>query len=687
MSLTNYTINLNAQLAASAGSISAGQVLCINSTGTAFVKATAANLAAVNNMVSGISLTDSNDGSVVQIQTDGMVTADITGLGAGSPSRVRVSSTGNLERVSSPSADDVLVGLVDAFGNLRLTIGTVASASAIFINVRDYGAVGDGSTDDTAAIQAALDTVSGASNLGSGTIYFPMGIYCHTGLLLIGTAGNGFVLRGASVGRLPYGSSLKYTGASAGTGFEMRGVNKTRIEHLGFDGNAIANPNMWVRSNQAYGGVGSSGVTFDNCVFTGAKNVAGRQEVALGEVTVGDTYQVSEVLFNNCVFQGVVAAAGSGLVARQGGNTKNFWCVTTSFNLYSIGIDFQEGSGVFGMFGGGFGNIASACAKIGNMQCVLDAAGVENVGTGFQAAKYIDSGGTGGGGSAACSVRNTYIIMDTTVSSDAVMFNFPGHFLVENCSIDGYQLCKIKTGDCVVGTSVGSTASVVSRNNKWRYGTGRIAVIDGSANDLTGEASTYAPTKKLAIDSSGDSGGDLSGAAWAPYRGSPTPLSFLEMFHNVTSSGITRNYVGETRHATHCYTIPYTALQAAAVGKVVIVSLLNSKTKVCGMICDVTQAFAGLAGTIRIRVGNVSEGDEYIAEFDAKTAAVTRGIADAHLGTALVRSAAVQGGEYSSWTSGQQIFFTIYSGTGNLSGLNAGSVKLYVTTESFGAGS
>lgn len=42
------------------------------------------------------------------------------------------------------------------------------------LNVEDYGAVHDGVTDDTAAIQAAIDA---AYDAGGGVVYFPAGLY------------------------------------------------------------------------------------------------------------------------------------------------------------------------------------------------------------------------------------------------------------------------------------------------------------------------------------------------------------------------------------------------------------------------------------------------------------------------------------------------------------------------------
>jgi hypothetical protein len=79
--------------------------------------------------------------------------------------RIRASHMLELQELVGGFQDqlDALPG-VDQLANMRLGI----------FNVLDYGATGDGSTDDRAAVQLALDAIYAA---GGGTLYFPPGDY------------------------------------------------------------------------------------------------------------------------------------------------------------------------------------------------------------------------------------------------------------------------------------------------------------------------------------------------------------------------------------------------------------------------------------------------------------------------------------------------------------------------------
>jgi hypothetical protein len=88
------------------------------------------------------------------------------------------------------------------------TFGTIATASDV-INVKDYGAVGDGVTDDTAAIQAAIDAAEAyvVSSSTGCSVLVPRGKFLHTGLTI---NQNGITIRGDGV----YNSNLHFTSAS-----------------------------------------------------------------------------------------------------------------------------------------------------------------------------------------------------------------------------------------------------------------------------------------------------------------------------------------------------------------------------------------------------------------------------------------------------------------------------------------
>ena len=78
----------------------------------------------------------------------------------------------------------VLAGLC-SFGDIAYAQGTSSSAADDTVNVRRFGAVGDGKTDDTAAFQKALDATG---QTGGGTVYAPRGNYFFAGHLNVPNA-------------------------------------------------------------------------------------------------------------------------------------------------------------------------------------------------------------------------------------------------------------------------------------------------------------------------------------------------------------------------------------------------------------------------------------------------------------------------------------------------------------------
>ena len=93
---------------------------------------------------------------------------------------------------------------------------TVASKLSDFINVKDFGATGDGGTDDTVAIQNALT----AARI-NGTIYFPAGAY-HVTATIIGLGNQ--TIRGAGANSTiitrsgDYGDTFVFGNASTACG-------------------------------------------------------------------------------------------------------------------------------------------------------------------------------------------------------------------------------------------------------------------------------------------------------------------------------------------------------------------------------------------------------------------------------------------------------------------------------------
>jgi len=128
---------------------------------------------------------------------------------------------------------------------MSLTKATYSMIDGAPVNVLDYGATGDGTTDDTAAIQAAFDA--------SRNVVFPPGTYIVNPdyfLPWVGTSKRGLQMQQATIVN-GYGATLKWKAGTYTHDIYMLGVSYA----IDFSDDATR-----------YGGVTIKGLTIDGNV-------------------------------------------------------------------------------------------------------------------------------------------------------------------------------------------------------------------------------------------------------------------------------------------------------------------------------------------------------------------------------------------------------------------------------------
>lgn len=187
-------------------------------------------------------------------------------------------SSGDLANTTDVNKGDALVGFRQSSiaGLYTGAVGrTVHDKLQEWVSIRDFGAVGDGSTNDTAAIQAAIDAV--ATGAGSGVVYIPAGTYLIDTNTAISVPSN-VIIQGSgmkSILKKISGTADIFTTTGNNTqflDFRMEGPNNT-----GCDGITL-----------------NAGAT--ECVI---KNIEGYQLAST--VTCGVTSRVYDVLIENVV--------------------------------------------------------------------------------------------------------------------------------------------------------------------------------------------------------------------------------------------------------------------------------------------------------------------------------------------------------------------------------------------------
>lgn len=122
-----------------------------------------------------------------------------------------------------------------------------ADAGKVF-NVRTYGATGNGTTDDSTAIQNAVNAwvAEMSSTLRGATLLFPPGVYASSATI-VATASSSVVIIGGHIeGK---GAVLKYTGASASPALTVTSYGTTKgWQRLSIHGIRLEGGGLWCRA-------------------------------------------------------------------------------------------------------------------------------------------------------------------------------------------------------------------------------------------------------------------------------------------------------------------------------------------------------------------------------------------------------------------------------------------------------
>lgn len=249
----------------------------------------------------------------------------------------KTSGTTLTDQLASINFTGAGVSTVTEGNDVTVTIpgggGGEGGAESYVVNVKDWGAVGDGVTNDTTAINAAKAQLTAAN----GVLFFPPGTYLITGSGILVTYPSGTTLRGAgqNLTTIKVGSSISnYMMQNGGTYRE-----RITFEDITFDGNnltagvLVASGSTTnhitfrrcrvINSNRILVAQGITGLTIEDCWFhggfvkgrpgisftNGAQNVNIRNSKFLLwdtaiSISTGDTLNPDEQLVENMVVEG-----------------------------------------------------------------------------------------------------------------------------------------------------------------------------------------------------------------------------------------------------------------------------------------------------------------------------------------------------------------------------------------------
>jgi hypothetical protein len=264
-------------------------------------------------------------------------------------------------------------------------------------NVRDYGAKGDGSTDDTAAIQQGLEALSNEAG-DIKTLYFPNGTYKISQKLRVHNTKYVNI-----IGEDPDFTIISWGGSSGGIMLEIDGVAYSRFNRLQFDGKGSAKVAVDQAKRDGSTNYFDTGNEYAEDVF---RNVGYGIRAGTYDIGAAESSVVRCRFINNSI-------AG---IATKNFNALDWWIWYSYFENCATGVTNAaegEGAGNFSVYNSVFKNSTVADISIGQVQ---SASIRYNYSIGSK--KFYNSMGAGVNGAMTAIQNNT--ILDTT---DATSIN------------------------------------------------------------------------------------------------------------------------------------------------------------------------------------------------------------------------------------------------------------------------